>query len=162
MQRYYDNLLAKHAAAEMTIDHLRIRAKVGCEDSTLPPASSTTPGNTFSNTLRGRKLTSASLDTCVPALLSKRSHQPRVSGSVASFRDHSTPTRSQCSLNPTPRVSMQPQVHLMPLASSSKHSQRSRLNDGLERPKSGLNNAPNGEGTVASVDDSTDFEGGNA
>ncbi|VDK21792.1 unnamed protein product [Taenia asiatica] len=158
LQRYYDNLLAKHAAAETTIDHLRFRAKVGCDDSTPIPALPTTPGNSSFNTLRSRKPTSASLDTCVPAALSRRPHQTRVSGSVTIFRDKSIPTRSQSSLNHNQKASIQPQVHLMPLSSSNNHSERDHLDDGLEYSKCGPSNAINGNDTVSSGDDGADFD----
>ncbi|CDS35815.1 rac guanyl nucleotide exchange factor [Echinococcus multilocularis] len=159
LQRYYDNLLAKHAAAEMTIDHLRFRAKVGCDDSTPLPTLPTTPSNTSFNTLRGRKLTSVSLDTCVPASLSKRPHQPHVSGSVISLRDKSTPTLLYGSPSYNQRASMQPQVHLMPLSSSICHSEQNHLNDGFECSKSSPNNTTNGNNTASSGDDGADFDG---
>ncbi|KAL5112148.1 hypothetical protein TcWFU_005439 [Taenia crassiceps] len=158
LQRYYDNLLAKHAAAEMTIDHLRFRAKVGCDDSTLMPTLPTTPGNSSFNTLRGRKLTSASLDTCVATALSKGPHQSCVSGSVTIFGGKSNPTRSQASLNYNQRANIQPQVHLMPL-SSNNHSEQDNLNDGLEYSKCGPDNAANEDDTVSSGGDGADFDG---
>ncbi|KAL5969394.1 hypothetical protein TSMEX_002860 [Taenia solium] len=161
LQRYYDNLLAKHAAAETTIDHLRFRAKVGCDDSTPTPALPTTPCNSSFSTLRSRKPTSASLDTCVPAALSRRPQQTRVSGSVTIFHDKSIATRSQSSLNHNQKASIQPQVHLMPLSSSNNHLERDQLDDGLEYSKCGPSNATNGNDTVYSGDDGADFDEAN-
>ncbi|KAM7540563.1 hypothetical protein Aperf_G00000046904 [Anoplocephala perfoliata] len=114
LQHYYDNLLAKHAAAEMTIDHFRFRAQVDPKDSspTKNPPLAKTP---VSNSLRGRKLISASLDTCSPdPLLSKTNHsQPHIAGSLTALREDSpiSTVKRRTSLRP-------PQVHLVSLSSA--------------------------------------------
>nr|CDS26894.1 rac guanyl nucleotide exchange factor [Hymenolepis microstoma] len=120
LQHYYDNLLAKHAAAEMTIDHFRFRNQVDPNDVSLNNKTLTSSPKTTSTGLHGRKLISTSLDTCSPGpLLSKSNHrQPRTTGSLMTLRENGSPNEESV----TRRISsVTPKVHLMSLSSVSQN-----------------------------------------
>uniref|UniRef100_A0A5K3ENT0 DNA helicase n=2 Tax=Mesocestoides corti TaxID=53468 RepID=A0A5K3ENT0_MESCO len=118
LQRYYDNLLAKHAAAEMTIDQLRFRSKIGCgvDSGGASPMSRSGP-----STLRNQKLISTSLDTRPhDGLL--RNIEPQSCASLANLHDkpfvqlRNSNNSSMTSLQPMRKSAIQPQVHLLPLS----------------------------------------------
>ncbi|KAM3186015.1 hypothetical protein ACTXT7_005227 [Hymenolepis weldensis] len=121
LQHYYDNLLAKHAAAEMTIDHFRFRNQVDPNDASptkTPNSNSKAPF--LSTSLRGSKLISASLDTCSPSpLVSKSNHrQPHTTGSLMTLREDDSPNEEPVK----GRTSLvTPKVHLVPLSSMSQN-----------------------------------------
>uniref|UniRef100_A0A158QGG7 CEP170_C domain-containing protein n=1 Tax=Rodentolepis nana TaxID=102285 RepID=A0A158QGG7_RODNA len=122
LQHYYDNLLAKHAAAEMTIDHFRFRNQVDPNDASLnnktPTSNPKTPSH--STGLYGRKLISTSLDTCSPGpLLSKSNHrQSHTTGSLMTLRGNGSPNEESM---PKRISSVTPKVHLMSLSSVSQN-----------------------------------------
>ncbi|VUZ55779.1 unnamed protein product [Hymenolepis diminuta] len=121
LQHYYDNLLAKHAAAEMTIDHFRFRNQVDPNDASpakTPNSNSKAPF--LSTSLRGSKLISTSLDTCSPSLLVLKSNhrQTHTTGSLMTLREDDSPNEESVK----GRTSLvTPKVHLVPLSSMSQN-----------------------------------------
>lgn len=107
LQKYYDNLLAKHAAAEQTIDHLRFRSRVGPseDDNAVGGGTESSAGSRYSSRsqlsvlhtpsslglMRRSKMLSASADVF------NRSPQQLVNHSLTSLAPQ--PPRRQTSLS---------------------------------------------------------------